>query len=292
MLRDHTDIETRFSELFLHLEYQRILGEAPALTPGEIGFHLSPEAVDRAMHGLRLRYIEQHGIYEHSPVIKVAPVVFVRSRYGGWLRVETPPQEHELPHDSGRLPQHLNELEQAAKDLLDEVNRRLGTSLQTFPLSRHYADEDAFEAIRGVSECAENDYLIVTGHTTHYLLPKPSVPNCAYHDWTQARAAGLACNPGPVMTRSIEPRSFFVSGELHHCAHRDVGSAKATPITISNRQQCGPRSGQDGQAFCEIWRFERHLCCRTCGFEGVCTKATVLQLPCRRERNAHMEGLG
>jgi len=175
VLRDHTDIETRFSELFLHLEYQRILGEAPALTPGEIGFHLSPEAVDRAMHGLRLRYIEQHGIYEHSPVIKVAPVVFVRSRYGGWLRVETPPQEHELPHDSGRLPQHLNELEQAAKDLLDEVNRRLGTSLQTFPLSRHYADEDAFEAIRGVSECAENDYLIVTVRTTTGRKPEPPV---------------------------------------------------------------------------------------------------------------------
>jgi len=75
--------------------------------------------------------------------------------------------------------------------------------------------------------------------------------------------------------------------EPHHCAHRDVISAKGTPITPANRSQCGPRSGRDGQAFCEIWRFEQHLCCRTCAFEEVCLKVAVFQLPCRREGNAN-----
>ena len=282
VLRDHTDIGKHFSELFLHLEYQQVLGDAPALTPGELCFHLSPEVVDRAMHGLRLCYTEQHGIYQHSPVIKVAPVVFVRSRYGGWLRVETPPQEHELPRESDQLPQHLGELERAAKNLLAEVNRRLGTSLQPFRLSRHYEDNEGFGAIRGVTECGANEYLVVTGDKTHYLLQVPSVPNCPYHDWTACNSAGIASNPGPIAARSTSPRSFFLSAELHHCAHRDVGSAKGTAITSSNRTRCGPRSGREGQAFCEIWRFEQHLCCRTCAFEEVCTKAAVFRLPCSR----------
>jgi hypothetical protein len=34
--------------------------------------------------------------------------------------------------------------------------------------------------------------------------------------------------------------------------------------------------------FCEIWKFEEHLCCRTCAFEEVCTKAEVFSgLPCK-----------
>jgi hypothetical protein len=233
------------------------------------------------MHGLRLRYIEQHDIYRYSPVIKVAPVIFIRLQYGTWLRVETPPREYELPHNSDRLSQHLDELERAARDLLDGINRRLGTSLQPFPLSRHYEDEDGFEMIHGVVECDENEYLVVTGETTHYLLSQPSVPDCPYHDWTACSRAGVASNPGPIVARSTSPRSFFVSEEPHHCAHCDVSSAKAALIAIANRPRCGPRSGQDGQAFCEIWRFEQHLCCRTCVFEEVCSKATVFQLPCR-----------
>jgi hypothetical protein len=275
-----SDIQGRCCELFRHLEHGHVSGEIPPLTPGELPFYVEDTAVDRAMHGIRLRYLEQHHIYQYLPVIKVAPVVFVRSRYGSWMRVEAPPQAYELPHESNRFPEHLSEVERAAKNLFDEVDRRLGRSLKPFPLSRHYEDEEAFAALRGVVECRENEYLIVTGDNTHYLLPQASVSNCPYHDWTKANAAVSPSNPGPIMMRSIEPRCFFVSGELHHCAHRDVGSAKATQITKENRPQCGPRSGQEGQAFCEIWRFEQHLCCRICVFEVVCTKATVFQLPC------------
>jgi len=39
-------------------------------------------------------------------------------------------------------------------------------------------------------------------------------------------------------------------------------------------------SGEEGQAFCEIWCFEQHLCCRTCVFEEVCAKSEVFRLPC------------
>jgi hypothetical protein len=115
---------------------------------------------------------------------------------------------------------------------------------------------------------------------------EPSVPNCPFHDWAACEGAGVASMSAPVVIRSISPRSFFFSREVHHCAHRDVNSAKASAITSANRDRCGPRSGEAGQAFCEIWRFEQHLCCRTCVFEEVCTKADVFRLPCRRPESA------
>ena len=134
--------------------------------------------------------------------------------------------------------------------------------------------------IRGVIECRRDEFLIVTGNQTHYLRLEPSVPQCPYHDWRQSHADGSAVSPSPFMRRSTMPRSFFISQEEYHCAHRDMALAKDSRITKQN-QRCGLRSGREGDAFCEIWRFEAHLCCRTCAFESVCTKAQVFQLPCQ-----------
>jgi hypothetical protein len=207
-------------------------------------------------------------------------VIFLRSRYRTWVRVETPPTEYELLHDDTKLLAHLAEVQKAATKLLCHVNAVLGTQFSPSPLSKNYEDEEAFDPICGTVECKEDKFFVVTGDKTHYLSPEPSVPQCPHHDWGQSRAVGVASNPGPVLNRSIKPRAFFISTEVHHCTHRDVAAAKASQITAENRVRCGLRSGEDSQAFCEIWRFETHLCCRTCVFEEVCTKAEVFHLPC------------
>jgi hypothetical protein len=173
-------------------------------------------------------------------------------------------------------------VQKAALLMLDQVNAALGTCLRASPLSKHYEDEESFSPIRRVVECRKDEFLVVTGDKTHYLLPEPSVAQCPHHDWGQSHTAGVASDHGPIMVRSIAPRSFFISTEGHHCAHRDVTTAKAHQITAENQMRCGLRSGQESDAFCEIWRFEAHLCCRTCAFEDVCTKAEVFHLPCRR----------
>jgi hypothetical protein len=273
-----SDIERNYYKLFTNLEYIQVSGEIPPLTPGELLSYVDSTKVVRAMHGLRLLYIKQPDLYRRCvPVIKVASVVFIQSRYGGWLRVERPFQEHELPKRSDQLLQHLKEVNQAATDLLTEINKFLGTSFQPIPLLQYYEEE--FISVHGVAECRENEYLIITGDKTHYLLLTPSIHDCPFHDWNACYRPGKAYNQ-PIKERSTSPRSFFYSTEIHHCAHNDVSSMKATMITDTNRSRCGPRSGLDGQAFCEIWSFEQYLCCRACVFEKVCTKATIFQLPC------------
>ena len=209
-------------------------------------------------------------------------MVFLRTRYGAWLRVESPPKEYTLPHRYEDLPNHLNEVEQAALRLLNDVNRQLGTSLSASPLTEHYDNEDDFAGLPGVQEQDSDRFILVTGDKTHYILPKSSVTNCPYHEWQACQRNGVPSSSAPIVARSVDPRSFFISGELHHCAHRDVNRAKSSQITQNNRERCGLRSGQDGQAFCEIWRFEQYLCCRTCAFEEVCTKAEIFRLPCQR----------
>ena len=280
IFHNRDDIEKRYLDLFHHLEHGNVLGKTDTLLLSELPFNIAIESVDRLMHGLRLLYFKEPSLWEYSPpVIKITPVIFIRSRYESWLRVEGPQKEYRLPDHEELLTNHLLEIEQAATDLLIKVNQALNKLLRPSSLSEHYENMDSFKQICGVREVKKDEFLIATGDKTHYLLPEPSVPNCPHHDWRHSHSTGVALTL-PVSARSTSPRSFFVSSEIHHCAHRDVITAKSSAISQQNLIKCGVRSGEEGQAFCEIWSFEQHLCCRTCAFETVCTKAEVFKLPC------------
>ncbi len=280
IFEDSDDIEDRSAELYRTLEHRRVLGGIPSLLPGEVPSYLSGDRVDRAMHGLRVQY-NTRGLYVQSPAITVAPILFLRSIDGAWVRIEDPPLEFEIHPKYSDLVPHIAEVEHAAKGLFLRVSRLLGRTPEVQSLSEHFGNEDRFSALPAVVEEAPNQYLLATGQHTHYLLPEPTVSNCAYHDWYECKRAAVQSIPGPLHESSTAPRSFFKSGEVHHCAHRDVTVAKAASLT-KDHSRCGPRSGHDGQAFCEIWRFEERLCCRTCAFEAVCSKTQALQLPCKQ----------
>ena len=297
VFKDREEIEERYPEVFQFLEYHHVQGKVPSLIPSELPFHVAGQKIDRTLHGLRLFYIKQPKIYDYQgPVVKVAPVIFLRTQYGTWLRVESPSRMYELPHRYENLPAHLDEVKQAAHNLLQEVSEQLSTVLQPYPIVKHYDNEDDFEMYPGVRNIKRDElldeFLLVTGDKTHYLLPQPSIRECPYHDWQVCHREGVPSDSGQISSRSVDPRSFFISGELHHCAHRDVHRAKSSPITAENRARCGVRSGQDGQAFCEIWRFEQYLCCRTCAFEEVCVKAEVFRLPCEHNQAKFEVGNG
>ena len=286
---DQDLIELHYREIFRWLENQRVLDEVPPLTVAEVPFHISPDQIDHLMHGLHLLYIEEPDFYQGasvalsvSPVIKVMPIIFLHSRYGAWLRVYSE-SRIEMPHDAGRLGEHLRAVHETAAGLLEDINRGLGTSFTPATIESHYGNPDDFNALRGVVEKRKDythydEHVLVTGQYTHYFRLEPTVPGCPHHDWGNSNRENRAVIVS-IERRSTTPRAFFISGENHHCAHRDVDAAKSSQITPANRARCGPRSTD---AFCEIWRFEKRLCCRTCIFEGVCTSAPVFSLPCHR----------
>jgi hypothetical protein len=273
-------LESEAGALFRHLEYWTVCERPPTVRASEIVFYLTSEQVDRAMHGVRLRYGHECRNYGDPPAIWVAPVLFVRSKSGMWIIVDEPAAEFRIPQNYAKLKGHLTALRTAAKKLLGQTTTALGSGLRLSSLVEHYNDKGIFAELRGVTEEAPDRFLVATGQETHYLLPRPSVLRCPFHDWSRANEKGVAS--GYLGGRSVDPRAYFISGETHHCSHSHVELAKGNRITAANSGGCGSRSGKEGQAFCEIWRFETHLCCRTCVFEMVCTKAEVFRLPCER----------
>lgn len=289
---NYEEIEQHVGRLFQDLEYGRVRKEASQVEVkvGELLFYIEPNTVTRVMHGLRLVYIEQKIMYDISESnIYVAPVLFLQTRYGNWFLVEGRTVDGIYPVEASdeKLLDHLDTVQKEAAVLLQEVNDVLGTNLAPTSLADHYADEETFATLPGVIECEhflhekKTEYLIVTGAKTHYLLPNSSVAHCPHHHWEKSQAQGVAISPIKMKQWSdSNPKSFFHSGQLHHCSHRRVADAKASPITVINQERCGCRSGKEGEAFCEIARFETRLCCRTCVFEEVCTKSPAFRLPC------------
>ena len=274
-------IEEDYVVLFNHLEHQIVLGTLDSLEIGELPFHLDKSRVARVFHGLRLRYDERKTAYSVGPAIHVAPIVWIRSSGGVWLRVEDQTKDYEVPHKTENLDGHLVEVRGAAVAFLAQVNEGLGATFEVTSIVTHYEDDEGFDDCPGVKDIGDNLFFLVAGAHTHYVLPEPTVPDCPFHHWSACHEQGVA-NETRIFRRSIDPRAFFTDGEVHHCAHRHVLTAKASQITGDNAAACGPRSGKEGQAFCEIGRFEWHLCCRTCAFEEVCTKAELFHLPCQK----------
>jgi hypothetical protein len=280
---NRVELETHYRVIFQLLEFQHVSGDVPYLSVSRLPFHVPASAVVNVLHGLRLRYIEQNKIYSVSPVITLAPVLFIRTSRGTWITVEGPSQEYEIPHRVAELPAHLDTIRDAATRLLDEVRSRLSLDISPTTLKAHYEDDEAFAKLAGVNiKKVGQEFLIATGNKTHYLLKEPTVPGCPFHLWSECHKQGVPAGSASLMIRSVTPRSFFVDAELHHCAHRYVDEAKNSQITQANVAQCGPRSGSFSQPFCEIAPFETRLCCRVCAFEEVCTAADVFHLPCKR----------
>jgi hypothetical protein len=282
VFKDANEIANRSAELCRFLEHQHVLDEVPFLAPGDIAFHVTGPSVRTAMHGLRLRYEQSHALKVPSPIIHVAPVVILRTELGATIRVENPDEQFELPHAREQLGVHLTTVASAAQKLLRDIGDRLERPLTPAAIEDHFNDPQSFGARKTVTRSSGDEYFLVTGQHTHYFRAEPSVPDCPYHEWGKSNSEAVAAPPAPITISSVKDRSFFFSGQTHHCAHAHVLQAKSNEITAANRTRCGPRSGEDGEPFCEIWSFEQRLCCRTCAFETVCTKTQVFRLPCER----------
>ena len=151
-----------------------------------------------------------------------------------------------------------------ATNLLEDINRRLGTNFVPAKVESHHGNADDFTALRSVVEKPKyhfhyDEHVVVTGKHTHYFRLDPTVPGCPAHDWGNSNRENRAALVR-IERRSTDPRAFFISGESHHSAHRDVAAAKSSQITPGNRDRCGPRSGDDYDAFCELCSASKSRC--------------------------------
>jgi hypothetical protein len=186
-----------------------------------------------------------------------------------------------VPHDDNGMAAHVADVDAAADNLLQLVNAELGTVLQPLDVSAFRGfRKRRFVGNRAVIDAGPQqrtdlikmvggpgEFLLVTGTAKHFLLLEPTVNPCPCHDWTFCQMQGFEAGEGPIVARSVDPRAFFMSREVHHCANRLVHDCR--------------------DKLCQIDAFEGFLCYRACALQAFCWKPNELNsLPCGKTAGA------
>jgi hypothetical protein len=154
------------------------------------------------------------------------------------------------------ISKHLKNVSDAARNFLSQVNNKLNMPLSLISLEECYSIDEMFDIFPPVYECKSNNFVIVTGTQSHYLIDKNI--NCSYYEHNNV-----------VYRPNVDDshRSFCNCTGYYHCKHPEVRQIKSRPQ-------------KNQRPLCKIWLFEQELCCRVCVFEKICRRTPTFLLPC------------
>jgi hypothetical protein len=248
----------------------------PMIRPSLLHAYIRVADIKHAYHAL---WISRHttGVsWKPRPSLDFEVAMLLERQDGALLTVidqslQGCPMTHNYPELSG----HIVDIEALSDELLRRINEELCTTLQPssvesfpgFPISHLNDSANAinlsYQSNNTLIKMAPEpgEFLLVTGVDKHFLIKKPTVDPCAYHNWAFCQKRAQAQEDRPILSRSVEPKSFFIDGEAHHCTHRLVHDRRDTR--------------------CQIDAFEEFLCCRTCVLQIFCWHQSELRaLPC------------
>ena len=274
------DYVAQASLILEHMSRVALADTAPVrIRSSQLSNYVDTETFGESFHALLVRY-ERSGasIFDRMPRILVYPALLVQRTDGALFTVIDSTQPIEVPTlpadgDALALQTHLKDVSGAAETLRASCALELGIEIapndlsafrgfpaDPFPRSEIAIGTTAKVLVRALRE-GPDQWFVVTGEHAHFLLGAPQV-DCRFHAWSACRVAGAAIEAGAVNApRTEAPRTFFVDGTAHHCAHRVVDDRR------------GPR--------CHVQVIDAHVCCRICVFQDACwTEGELAALPC------------
>ncbi|GAB6165938.1 hypothetical protein JCM19992_19380 [Thermostilla marina] len=276
-------------DIFERLAYKKLTDEAPWLRPNEVSGAVSDENIAGVARALLVAYDHTWTGYGKVPHMHVTPLLLLVGRDGGCIVVEPGnPAPSEVPRDSNGWTDHMNSVAKQADQLLEEVERQLGHKCRLLNIKDYFENERLFGHWPAVKERRtqpgkHREFVVVTGDRTHFLV-SGSWGSCTFHTHENASAKDCGHQYGCLDRPSTFPRCYFPSRVQFHCAHRETYETKKTPVTQLNRYKTGTRSAGNDEAFCELWKIDQFLCCRSCVFLPACEQSKLFQLPCLAAR--------
>lgn len=254
-------------EIFKLLHRTALTEDAPVpLRPAQLRQFLELSDVLGAFHGVHVHY-ERTGstLFVRRPRIQIYPALFVARNDGAIFTVIDNDDPVELDYqrdDDGieTLAPHLDLIHARGAALIEVCGTELGGELSSSELSEFPGFRSDGLAKALVGELTEADeWLVATGSATHFLLAEPHVHGCRFHSWAECGAN--AAMQFAISARTVEPPSFFVDTQHHHCAHQ---------VVLDRREKR-----------CLIQVIDSRTCCQACVFLEQCwTEEQRVELPC------------
>jgi hypothetical protein len=264
--------------IFELLAYHNLVDRPPDyIAASRVHAFLAAGSVKSVHRALWLRRQEGGAHFRIHPQLYLYAAAVLRRVDEVIVTVLDEQSENPVPHDMNAFVDHLAAVQTASDALMDAIKSELGELPEASGVEAFtgFVSAPTIGAIVSVVpprpgpkkallrsyRARADEFLLVTGEAAHFLLQEPTVAPCAGHDWVTCKALGQSKGPGPILARSVEPKSFFMSGEDHHCAHR---------LMHDRREER-----------CLVMAFEGFLCCRACALQGACwSEAELGGLPC------------
>lgn len=267
-----TEYEDRSDELYNSLSNDKFNEVIPEmLRPSQLVPYTRKDKILALFHGLVVKY-EESGAFGFAvrPRIQVYPVILVQRSDGAVLVASEMIEGFTLQDLDGDLEDHLVQVNDYAKRLLERCKSHLSIHMAPSTLEAFSGFEDRNVSLRRAPARKEllkipsksDQWILATGSETHYLLSKHRIGGCRFHRWMACHQVGRAQGAREVLARqTCIPRSFFTDGQNYHCAHEDV---------IGERDD-----------ICWISAFEERMCCNACIYrEGCWSTQRAVSLPC------------
>ena len=274
------DLVQQSDAIYGWLARSALVREPPErLRPAQLRAYVAGDHIAETFRALWVAYGTMGAHFDVHPQITVYPALLLRRHDGLFITVMGDRTERFiLPREDCRLAEHISDVTVCANALLQTVRAELETTFVPVGIERFPGFGGTLEQLPALTvrppmpqtgrtplikptPSHANEFLLVTGISSHYLGVQATVANCRFHDWKVCHELGQHKSDYPVVARSVMPRSFFFSGEEHHCAHREVHDRR--------------------DARCHIDAFEEFLCCRVCTFQALCWPANEeSRLPC------------
>jgi hypothetical protein len=262
------DYVAKSDDIYRKLAKRHLVGAPPPF--------IRPEQVAKRLFlGLWLYRSTTGSPFDVHPQILVYPAILIQRSDEEFVTIVDRGLGHEpIPNDSSFIEQHIEAIQARSDRLLATIQAVMPglpapselTEFSGFvqPPSRGHAakvfePDDADRDFLKSYPLAAGQFILATGRNPHFIISTPRVAGCRDHDWGQCKALNVEAGDQPIVARSIEPASFFITGELHHCAHRLLHGRRVDR--------------------CKVRAFESFLCCQACTYQPICW-ADVDDLPC------------
>jgi hypothetical protein len=266
-IEEHDMVE-RSDEIYrlLSIDALRVAPRQPVF-PDDLPLHIADAGdIQRVFRAAHVTRDETSDPWTPQPSIQVNAWLIVQRRDGAMFMIRPRDVAFTLPTNDKFIGEHFDEMEARSNAMLAELDAAYGTALPLpspigeFP---NFANDGHGLPVKR-SDTNGSNYIVATGIASHYLRPAPVV-DCRFHNHETCRLAGVNDDDMPVIKRSYERKSFFITDEPHHCAHRKIKFAKKSDPP------------------CPLAVFEEKLCCRACTLQDWCWSAEKLRLaPCGR----------
>jgi hypothetical protein len=218
--------------------------------------------------GLHVFHDEQRNRFSGPhPLVRCTPIVIVQRRDGKVIAVMDESERRSLPQGDDGLEAHVAEIALGSGRLVTACTDSLGVAVRPEPLTafpgfsdvvarRRDAEVTLTAAPRAFVQLQPDgdEWLMVTGLDTHFLAATATAGACPFHRWAAGEAQGVALGTGAIGRPSVEPRSYYIDGQAHHCAHQGVQDLRAER--------------------CHLAGLDSRLCCLSCVYRSVCWSPT------------------